>query len=140
MVAEGSPIDRAGAEGFPAPSLWTGTALARRLLTDLGLAADLDKLPDQLSGGQRQRVALARALIHGPSVILADEPTGELDSVSSAEVIDLLLEAQEAVGATLIAVTHDPQVARRMNRTIGLKDGRLAGVEAGASGGMRVDA
>jgi ABC-type lipoprotein export system ATPase subunit len=97
------------------------------LLTRLGLADQIDKLPDQLSGGQRQRVAVARALVHRPSVILADEPTGALDSDNSETVIGLLLAAKTEIGATLIAVTHDPGVARRLDRTIGLRDGRLTG-------------
>jgi putative ABC transport system ATP-binding protein len=99
----------------------------RRLLADLGLAAEADKLPDQLSGGQRQRVGMARALVHRPRVILADEPTGELDTAASKVVIDLLLAAQRELGATLIVVTHDPEVAGRLDRMLRLRDGRLAG-------------
>jgi putative ABC transport system ATP-binding protein len=96
------------------------------LLAELGLAGDVDKLPDQLSGGQRQRVAVARALVHRPRVILADEPTGSLDADNSAAVIDLLLAAQRGSGATLVVVTHDPAVAGRLDRTLRLRDGRLA--------------
>jgi putative ABC transport system ATP-binding protein len=96
------------------------------LLDRLGLGAELDKLPDQLSGGQRQRVAVARALVHRPSVILADEPTGELDADNSAAVLDLLIGAQRDTGATLVMVTHDPAAAGRLDRTVGLRDGRLA--------------
>jgi putative ABC transport system ATP-binding protein len=103
-----------------------GSAQCLELLAELGLADDADKLPDQLSGGQRQRVAVARALIHRPSVILADEPTGSLDTDNSAAVIDLLLGAQRDSGATLIVVTHDPEVARRLDRTLRLRDGRPA--------------
>lgn len=95
------------------------------LLADLGLADDSDKLPDQLSGGQRQRVAVARALIHRPRVILADEPTGSLDAENSAAVIDRLLAAQREVGATLVMVTHDLGVARRLDRTVSLRDGQI---------------
>ncbi|MDQ2939299.1 MAG: ABC transporter ATP-binding protein [Actinomycetota bacterium] len=95
------------------------------LLADLGLAGDGDKLPDQLSGGQRQRVAVARALIHRPRVILADEPTGSLDADNSAAVIDRLLAAQQEVGATLVVVTHDLGVARRLVRTVTLRDGQI---------------
>jgi putative ABC transport system ATP-binding protein len=98
---------------------------SRQLLDALGLGAQADKLPDQLSGGQRQRVGMARALVHRPRLILADEPTGELDSAASKVVIDLLLKAQRESGATLVVVTHDPQVARRLDRTLGLRDGRL---------------
>jgi putative ABC transport system ATP-binding protein len=102
------------------------TPRCRSLLAALGLADHAAKLPDQLSGGQRQRVGMARALVHRPAVILADEPTGELDSASSAEVVDLLLSAQAETGATLVVVTHDPGVARRMDHTVLLRDGRVA--------------
>jgi putative ABC transport system ATP-binding protein len=94
------------------------------LLGALGLADEADKLPDQLSGGQRQRVAVARALIHRPRLILADEPTGELDARGSAAVLDLLVAAQRDAGTTLLIVTHDPAIARRLDRTLGLRDGR----------------
>jgi putative ABC transport system ATP-binding protein len=103
------------------------------MLAALGLADDVDKLPDQLSGGQRQRVAVARALIHEPRVILADEPTGSLDADNSATVIDLLLGAQTELGATLVVVTHDPGVARRLDRTLDVRDGRLTGEAAGSA-------
>jgi putative ABC transport system ATP-binding protein len=97
----------------------------RALLEALGLAEHADKLPDQLSGGQRQRVGIARALVHRPAVILADEPTGELDSVTSEEVVEVVLAAQREAGATLVVVTHDPRVAERMDRVVSLRDGRL---------------
>lgn len=96
-----------------------------RLVNRLGLTEHAAKLPDQLSGGQRQRVGLARALAHHPALILADEPTGELDSESSAAAMDLLLEAQQAVGATLIVVTHDAELAAQLDRTVTLRDGRV---------------
>jgi putative ABC transport system ATP-binding protein len=99
----------------------------RRLLAELGLGEHADKLPDQLSGGQRQRVGIARALVNRPGLILADEPTGELDTGSSEAVLDLLLAFRQEVGATLIVVTHDLAVAQRMDRTLRLRDGRLAG-------------
>ena len=99
---------------------------SRQLLAEVGLADHADKLPDQLSGGQRQRVGIARALVHRPSVLLADEPTGELDSAASDAVIDLLLTAQRETGVTLVVVTHDPHVAQRLDRTLRLRDGRLA--------------
>jgi putative ABC transport system ATP-binding protein len=95
------------------------------LLARLGLDGQRDKLPDQLSGGQRQRVAVARALVHRPRIVLADEPTGSLDAESSAAVIDLLLAAQHEIGATLVIVTHDREVAGRLDRTVKLRDGRL---------------
>jgi len=96
-----------------------------RLLAGLGLAEHAGKLPDQLSGGQRQRVGIARALVHRPSLILADEPTGELDTAASDAVVELLVAAQREAGATLVVVTHDPEVARRLERTVTLRDGRL---------------
>lgn len=103
-----------------------GDARTTELLDALGLAEHVGKLPDQLSGGQRQRVGIARALVHRPRLILADEPTGELDSESSASVMDLLIDAQRAIGATLVVVTHDMTVAGRLDRIVRLKDGRLA--------------
>jgi putative ABC transport system ATP-binding protein len=103
-----------------------GYERCREVLAELGLAGEIDKLPDQLSGGQRQRVAVARALIHRPRVILADEPTGSLDADNSAAVIDLLLAAQEEAGATLVIVTHDLGVGHRLDRTLSLRDGKLA--------------
>jgi len=95
------------------------------LLDRLGLADEADRLPDHLSGGQRQRAAVARAVVHRPAVILADEPTGALDAANAAGVIDLLLEVQREIGATLVMVTHDREAARRMDRRIGLRDGRV---------------
>jgi putative ABC transport system ATP-binding protein len=102
-----------------------GSARARELVDRLGLAEHAAKLPDQLSGGQRQRVGIARALAHRPGLILGDEPTGELDSESSVAAMDLLLEAQASLGATLVIVTHDPDVAARLDRVLTLRDGRL---------------
>jgi putative ABC transport system ATP-binding protein len=98
---------------------------SRSLLADVGLSDHLDKLPDQLSGGQRQRVGIARALVHRPRLLLADEPTGELDRATSQSVVDLLLKAQREMGITVIVVTHDAELAKRMDRTVRLHDGRL---------------
>jgi ABC-type lipoprotein export system ATPase subunit len=95
------------------------------VLDELGVADQAHKLPDQLSGGQRQRVAVARALIHRPRLILADEPTGSLDADNSATVIDLLLAAREEMRATLVIVTHDLQVAGRLDRRVSLRNGKL---------------
>ena len=107
----------------------TGRADAGRLADDLISRLELGdhatKLPDQLSGGQRQRVGIARALAHAPRLILADEPTGELDSVTSKTVLALMLEAQRATGATLVLVTHDTSVASQMDRVVSLRDGRV---------------
>jgi putative ABC transport system ATP-binding protein len=98
---------------------------ALALLGDLGLGDHRDKLPDQLSRGQRQRVAVARALVHRPSVLLADEPTGSLDDESAATLVDLVLAAHRDVGATLVVVTHDATIAAQLDRTLSLRDGRL---------------
>lgn len=98
---------------------------SRAILAELGLSSHADKLPDQLSGGQRQRVGIARALVHGPRLILADEPTGELDSAASAAVMDLLQRIHRELGATLIVVTHDGGVAARLDRIIRLHDGKV---------------
>lgn len=102
-----------------------GGARSLELLAELGLADEADALPDQLSGGQRQRVAVARALIHRPSLIVADEPTGSLDAESAVAVVDLLLAVQRDSGATLVLVTHEPEVARRLDRTVRMWDGQL---------------
>ncbi|HEY6395849.1 MAG TPA: ABC transporter ATP-binding protein, partial [Solirubrobacteraceae bacterium] len=102
-----------------------GDERCRETLDQLGLASEVDKLPDQLSGGQRQRVGVARALVHRPSLILADEPTGSLDAENSAAVVDLLLAAREAMGTTIVMVTHDQRAGDRMDRTVALRDGRL---------------
>jgi putative ABC transport system ATP-binding protein len=104
------------------------------LIKRLGLSEHATKLPDQLSGGQRQRVGIARALAHEPGLILGDEPTGELDSETSASVLDLMLEAQTITGATLVIVTHDSDVAARLGRVVTLRDGKVVGDRSGALG------
>ena len=96
------------------------------LLDQLGLTDLADRLPDQLSGGQRSRVAVARAIVHRPAVILADEPTGALDKDNAEAVVELLLTARQSLSATLVIVTHDAGVARRMGRQITLRQGRIA--------------
>lgn len=98
-------------------------ALAMEYLDRLGLAAWADHYPNEMSGGQKQRVATARALITRPSIILADEPTGALDSKTSQEVMHLLSELNRSEGVTMIIVTHDPSVASQTKRTILIKDG-----------------
>ncbi|MFC0809944.1 ABC transporter ATP-binding protein [Ensifer sp. P24N7] len=99
---------------------------ATELLSSLGLAAHLDKRPDQLSGGQRQRVAVARALANDPPLILADEPTGSLDSRSSEQVFAILDGLVRERGKTVVAVTHDLGMAARMDRRIHLVDGEVS--------------
>ena len=98
---------------------------ARQLLEKVGLAQRLDHLPWQLSGGEKLRTAVARALINRPKLILADEPTGSLDPASTDTVADLLLDLNRDQGVTLIVVTHNADLARRMAKTFELRGGRL---------------
>ena len=98
---------------------------ARRLLEALGLAEAEAKLPEQLSGGMRQRVAIARALANDPALILADEPTGNLDTRNAAGVFDIFAKLVAEQGRTVIVVTHDPDLAARASRRIHLVDGRI---------------
>ena len=108
--------------GAPAPAPALAATRTADLLARLGIGSLGDRLSDQLSGGQRQRVAIARAIIHRPTLILADEPTGALDAANAAGVIDLLLDIHRMMGATLVVVTHDPAVAARMQRVVTLRD------------------
>jgi putative ABC transport system ATP-binding protein len=98
---------------------------AERALAAVGLAERAQHRPDQLSGGERQRAALARAIVMGPRLLLADEPTGNLDTASGVQVLEVL-ERMNAEGITLMVVTHDPKVARRAGRVLVLVDGRVA--------------
>ena len=91
----------------------------------LGLENKLDNLPNNLSGGQQQRVAIARALAAKPSIILADEPTGNLDSATSDDVIDLLTKTSERFDQTIVMITHNPEIAARADRVIRIEDGRI---------------
>ena len=99
----------------------------KRLLAlgEVGLAAKAGSFPWQLSGGQMQRVAVARALVASPALLLADEPTGSLDSRSGAQVLDLIAELASARGVTVLLATHSDEAARRASRTLRLRDGRL---------------
>jgi putative ABC transport system ATP-binding protein len=99
---------------------------ARGLLGDVGLADRAHHYPVQLSGGEQQRVALARAVALGPGLLLADEPTGNLDSATGAQIIELLLALNRRHGSTLVLVTHDEALAGRADRVVKLHDGRIA--------------
>ena len=118
-------------ENVALPALIGGTARgeaiahARKLLNDFGLGSRLDHRPAQLSGGERQRAAVARALIDDPKVILADEPTGSLDSHNRAELYRLFFDLRQATGKTFIIVTHDDTLALSSDRVIRMNDGNI---------------
>jgi putative ABC transport system ATP-binding protein len=103
----------------------SGTARARELLERVGLADRMDHYPIQLSGGEQQRVALARAFMVKPPILMADEPTGNLDSVNGQHVLQLLLDLNQRERTTLVLVTHDQALASRADRIVTLKDGRI---------------
>lgn len=101
-------------------------ATAKSLLADVGLTARIDHFPAELSGGEQQRVAIARALSRKPRLILADEPTGNLDGVTGRQIVDILFGLREKTGATLVLVTHDERLASMTDRVIRMSDGRIA--------------
>jgi len=107
-------------------SMAAASAAATELLTRVGLGDRMRHQPGELSGGEQQRVAIARALIRKPSLLLADEPTGNLDPRISMEVIDLLIELNAEIGSTLVIVTHSVVIAERFDRQLSLVDGRFA--------------
>ncbi|MFF2483456.1 ABC transporter ATP-binding protein [Paenibacillus sp. NPDC058071] len=99
--------------------------MAEAILTQVGLAEKMHLYPSQLSGGQQQRVSIARSLVTSPSIVFADEPTGNLDTKTEGEILDLLLGLNTRLGITFLIVTHEMEVAQRTQRTIYLRDGRL---------------
>src|ERR1700716_2628257 len=106
-----------------------GRARAMRLLEEVALADRVDHKPSELSGGQAQRVAIARSLINNPALVLGDEPTGEVDSETSMQLIDLMRQLNRGRGVTFVIVTHDMEIAGRTDRMIRLKDGQIASYE-----------
>ena len=101
-------------------------ALAEARLAEVGLLERKDHRPSELSGGQRQRVSIARALVRSPRFLLADEPTGNLDSRTGAEILELFLRLNREKGLTLLVVTHNPELAQQLKRQVVLRDGKLA--------------
>ena len=117
-------------ENMCLPVLMDGRAVnearLQNMLATLGLTGREHHLPNQLSGGQQQRVAIGRALMNAPAVVLADEPTGNLDSKNSAEIMGLLRKSNAELGQTLVVITHDEDIALTADRVISLEDGRIA--------------
>jgi putative ABC transport system ATP-binding protein len=114
------PMTLAGAPGF------ASRAFAEELLELVGLGERMNHKPTQLSGGEQQRVAIAVALANGPRVLLADEPTGELDTATSAEIFGLFQAIQRELDVTIVIVTHDPEVSDKVQRTVAIRDGRVS--------------
>jgi putative ABC transport system ATP-binding protein len=120
-------------ENVETPLIYAGLGKAERrtraseMLQRVGLGERAGHLPNQLSGGQQQRVALARALVNKPALLLADEPTGNLDSATSNEILDLLNALNQNEGVTIVMITHEPGIAARAQRRTVLRDGRLEG-------------
>ena len=118
------PLELAGA---PRP-----TERATALLEEVGLKPRVGHYPAELSGGEQQRVAMARAIANRPGLVLADEPTGNLDSATGAQIVELLVDLHRRHGTTLILVTHDPALAAHADRVVELRDGRVVGDRAAA--------
>jgi putative ABC transport system ATP-binding protein len=126
--------DNVAVSVLPYRTAYDKFARASELLAAVGLAGRERSLPSRLSGGEQQRVAIARALINEPGLLLADEPTGNLDSATGADIVDLILELRRTRGMTVIVATHDPVVASRCDRVVRLRDGRIVDQERVARG------
>ncbi len=118
-------LDNVAAPLLPYRASFDKVERARELLAAVGLGGREDSLPSELSGGQQQRVAIARALVNEPILLLADEPTGNLDSATGAEILELLLELRERHGMTVMVATHDAMIASGCDRIMRLLDGRV---------------
>ena len=118
-------LDNVAAPVIPYRTAFAKFDRSRELVAAVGLTGRERSLPSRLSGGQQQRVAIARALINDPGLLLADEPTGNLDSATGAEIMDLVLDLRDRRGMTIIVATHDPTIAVRCDRIVRLKDGRV---------------
>ena len=118
-------LDNVIAPVLPYRTRWNKRDRARELLAAVGLAGREHSLPSRMSGGEQQRVAIARALVNSPSLLLADEPTGNLDSANAAEILALLARLREQHGMTVLLASHDPHIAARSERLIRLRDGAI---------------
>ena len=118
-------LDNVIAPVWPYRTSFSKKARGRELLASVGLAGREQSMPSRLSGGEQQRVAIARALINGPSLLLADEPTGNLDSQTAGEVIGLIAGLRQQYAMTIVLATHDPQIAALSDRIIRLRDGAV---------------
>jgi putative ABC transport system ATP-binding protein len=125
LLAALSAADNVAAPLFPYKVDFDPRRRAEELLASVGLEGRGDSLPSRLSGGEQQRVAIARALVNDPILLLADEPTGNVDSKTSDEIMDLLLRMREEREATILVATHDPLIASRCDTVVRIRDGRL---------------
>jgi putative ABC transport system ATP-binding protein len=125
LLAALNVLDNVVAPVLPYRTSFDKWARAHELLESVGLSGKESRLPSRLSGGEQQRVAIARALINDPGLLLADEPTGNLDSGTSTEIVQLMLDLRAERGMTLLVATHDPIVATRCDRIVRIQDGRV---------------
>jgi len=122
-------LENVEAPVFIHPERRHARSMAAEMLEQVGLSERMNHFPHQLSGGEQQRVAMARALVCGPEILLADEPTGNLDTATSSQVLDLLQQLRNQLGLTVIMVTHDLAIAARADRRLHMIDGRLVQAE-----------